>query len=175
MIHSDPPRKRARISVRELVVLSLMAAIMFASQVAMAALPNIEPVTVILMACALVFGWKTLYPLYVFVLLEALLYGFTIWVVNYLYVWLVLVTATILLRRVASRVFWAVIGGAFGLLFGALCAIPYFFIGGWTMGFSYWVAGIPFDLIHCVSNAVLVFALLPLLTKLLNKLTLDRR
>lgn len=173
MTNSDPSRG-SRISVRELVLLSLMAAFLFAAQVAMAALPNIEPVTVMLMACALVYGWKTLYPLYVFVLLEALLYGFTIWVANYMYVWLILVALTILLRRSESRALWAVVAGAFGLFFGALCAIPYFFIGGWRMGFAYWVAGIPFDLIHCVSNAVLVFALLPMLTKLLRQLSARR-
>lgn len=171
MTISDKPKKKPNISVRELVILSLMAAMMLAGQVAMAALPNVEPVTVILMACAIVFGWKTLYPLYVFVMLEGLIYGFSIWFFNYLYVWLVLVAATVLLRRMESRVFFAVVGGVFGLLFGALCAIPYFFIGGWAMGFSYWVAGIPFDLIHCVSNAVLVFLLLPPLKKLLLHLT----
>ncbi len=171
MTISDKPNKKPNISVRELVILSLMAAIMLAGQVAMAALPNIEPVTVVLMACAIVVGWQTLYPLYVFVMLEGLIYGFSIWFFNYLYVWLVLVAATVLLRRMESRVFFAVVGGVFGLLFGALCAIPYFFIGGWAMGFSYWVAGIPFDLIHCVSNALLVFLLLPPLKKLLIHLT----
>ena len=31
------------------------------------------------------------------------------------------------------------------------------------MAFSWWVSGIPYDVIHCVSNTVLVFALfLPL-------------
>lgn len=171
MTASDKPGNKPRIGVRELVVLSLMAAMMLAGQVAMAALPNIEPVTVILMACALVFGWKTLYPLYVFVLLEGLIYGFSIWFFNYLYVWLVLVAATVLLRKAGSRVFFAVLGGVFGLLFGALCAVPYFFVGGWAAGFAYWVSGIPFDLIHCVSNAVLVFFLLPPLEKLLRRLT----
>ena len=44
------------------------------------------------------------------------------------------------------------LAAAFGLLFGALCTVPYFFIGGPSMAFTWWVAGIPYDLIHCVSN-----------------------
>lgn len=38
------------------------------------------------------------------------------------------------------------------------------------MALSYWVAGIPFDLIHCVSNTVLVFVLLPPLVRLVTGL-----
>ena len=46
-----------------------------------------------------------------------------------------------------------------GLLFGALCSLPYFFVGGWQMAFSYWVGGITFDLAHCAGNFVLTLAL----------------
>ena len=53
--------------------------------------------------------------------------------------------------------------------FGALCAIPYFFIGGWQMAFSWWVSGIPYDVIHCVSNTVLVFVLFPPLRRALER------
>ena len=56
------------------------------------------------------------------------------------------------------------------LCFGALCAIPYFFIGGWQMAFSWWLSGIPYDVIHCVSNTVLTFVLLPPLRTLLERL-----
>ena len=52
----------------------------------------------------------------------------------------------------ASHGFFCVLAAAFGLLFGALCTVPYFFIGGPSMAFTWWVAGIPYDLIHCVSN-----------------------
>ena len=52
----------------------------------------------------------------------------------------------------ASHGFFCVLAAAFGLLFGALCTVPYFFIGGPSMAFTWWVAGIPDDLIHGVSN-----------------------
>ena len=55
------------------------------------------------------------------------------------------------------------------LCFGALCAISYFFIGGWQMAFSWWVSGIPYDVIHCVSNTVLVFVLFPPLRRALER------
>ena len=65
--------------------------------------------------------------------------------------------------------------GVFGLIFGALCAIPYFFIGGWSTAVSWWVAGIPHDIIHCVSNVVITLVLFPPLRKALSKLKIDIR
>lgn len=164
------PSKKPRLAVPELVTFALIAALAFGGQVVMAPLPNIEPVTVIFMACAVVYGWKSLFPLYVFVLLEGLVWGFNVWFVNYLYVWPVLIIVTVLLRRFESRALYAAIAGAFGLFFGALCALLYIFIGGWEMALAYWVAGIPFDLIHCVSNAILAFLLMPAMVKLLRML-----
>ena len=156
--------------LREMLLLALLGAMMMATQVALAALPNIHLVAVFVILAALLFGWKSLCSVYIFVLLEGLIYGFSMWFINYLYVWTVLAILAICFRKNRSRWFWTAVSGIFGLLFGALCAIPYFFIGGWAAAFSYWVAGIPFDLIHCVSNAVLTCILLMPLYRLCTKL-----
>ena len=55
----------------------------------------------------------------------------------------------------------------FGLLFGAMCAIPYFFVGlldggivtGVRTAFAWWVAGIPWDITHAIGNFVLMMVL----------------
>lgn len=156
--------------LREAILLALLGALMMATQVAMAALPNIHLVAVLVILAALLFGWKALYSVYIFVLLEGMIYGFSMWFLNYLYVWTVLAVLAVLFRKNRSRWFWAAVAGIFGLLFGALCAIPYFFIGGWAAAFSYWVAGIPFDLVHCASNAVLTAVLLMPLYRLCTRL-----
>lgn len=159
-----------KMKLREMVLLALLGALMMSTQVALAAIPNVHLVGVFVILAALLFGWKALFSVYIFVILEGLIYGFSMWFVNYLYVWTILTIIAICFRRNRSRVFWAAVSGIFGLLFGALCSIPYFFIGGWAAAFSYWVAGIPFDLIHCVSNAVLAFVLLMPLYDLCMKL-----
>jgi energy-coupling factor transport system substrate-specific component len=151
-------------------LLALMGALMVGAQAAMAPLPNIEPVSLLLICCTLVFGGYALYACYTFVLLEGLLYGFGLWFFNYLYVWAILVGLVLLLRKNTSPLFWAVISGIFGLCFGALCAIPYFMIGGWQSGVAYWISGIPYDLLHAVGNAVLAAVLVRPLTKLLFRL-----
>lgn len=146
--------------LREMVLLAMISAMMVATQVAMASMPNIHLVAVFVILAAMLFGWKALWSVYLFVVLEGLIYGFSMWFVNYLYVWTVLAVIAVLCRRNRSPVFWAAVSGIFGLLFGALCSVPYFITGGWAAGFSYWVAGIPFDLVHCAANAALAAVLL---------------
>ena len=65
-----------------------------------------------------------------------------------------------LLRKQNSPYIWVTISGFFGLIFGALCAIPNLIISGIGAAISYWIAGIPFDIIHAVGNfavALLLF------------------
>ena len=81
-----------------MVLFGILGALTFAAKVAMAALPNIEPVSLFVMLFAAVFGWKALYPEYLYVTMEILFYGIQIWNIYYLYIWLVLLVAAVLLR-----------------------------------------------------------------------------
>ena len=147
-------------TTRKLVALSLLAAVMVGLQVALAALPNIEAVSLLVMVYTVVLGSGVAYILAVFVVLEMLLCGVHTWVLSYLYVWAVLAALAWLLRRMESRLGWALLSGAYGLSFGALCALVYLPVGGWRMFAATWVAGIPFDLLHCAGNfgmALLLF------------------
>ena len=87
-----------RLTIREITLFAVLGALTFALQVAMAPLPNIEPVSLLVMIYAATFGWKCLYPVYVFVVMEILFYGISTWNVYYLYVWTVLAFAAILMR-----------------------------------------------------------------------------
>lgn len=158
-------------TTRQIVTAGLLAGLLFALQVAMAGLPNIELVTLLLILYTLY--TPKLVPLTVsaFILLEGVTYGFGIWWLHYLYVWPLLVFLTHLLRRKGSRVMWACFSGAFGLCFGALCAIPYALTGGLYAGISYWISGIPFDLLHCAGNTALMFGLFKPLSRCMRMLT----
>lgn len=154
-----------KLTVREMTVLAVLGALTFALKAAMMALPNIHPVAVFIIAGTICFGWRMMYAVAVYVMLEGLVYGFGIWWISYLYIWPLLVCVTMLFRKTEGRLFWAVVAAVFGLCFGALCSIPYLFIGGWTAAFSYWLSGIPFDIVHCIGNFAVVFALLPSLIR----------
>lgn len=152
-----------KLTPREMAVLAMLGALTFALKVAMMGLPNIHPVALFIIAGTMYYGWRMMYAVLVYVMLEGLVYGFGIWWISYLYIWPLLVCVSMLFRNVKGRLFWAVTAAIFGLCFGALCAIPYLVTGGWTAAFSYWVNGIPFDLLHCAGNFAMVFVLLPTL------------
>lgn len=151
---------------KDIVIVGIMSALLITLQVGLSFLPNIELVSLLIILSTIIYGWKTLYIIYIFVLVEGLIYGFGIWWINYLYVWTVLMLLTMIFRNKRSPFFWAILSGAFGLSFGALCSIPYFFIGGAPMALSGIISGIPFDAIHCISNYAIALGLFSPLYKL---------
>ncbi|MBQ1985699.1 MAG: hypothetical protein II230_05275 [Clostridia bacterium] len=149
----------------------ILGAILLVSQIALAPLPNIEIVSVLVVLFTLVLGKYVAYTLSVFILLEGLVYGFGLWWFSYLYIWTILAIITFFFRKMESRLGWALICGFYGLLFGTLTSFPTFVLSGFAVGVAYILSGIPFDLIHAVANFLLAFLLLPVLRKLLEKLT----
>lgn len=160
-----------RMSISDIATIGVMVATLEAAKIAMSFLPNIEIVTLLIMLYTICLGKKTIYAIFVFVLIEGCLYGFGVWWIMYLYIWPLLSLITYVLRKQNSTIVFACISGFFGLFFGALCSIPYFFIGGASMGFSYFVAGISFDIVHCISNVVLCLILWHPLYTVLRRLT----
>lgn len=157
-----------RLSTRDICALGLIAALMEGSKLALASLPNIHINAVLIILAAVFFGWNAMYSVGVYVMLEGILFGFGLWWVSYLYAWPLLCAVCVLLRRNDSALLWAVVAAAHGLLFGALCSLPYFFLGGWSMAFSYWISGIPFDLAQCAGNFLLTLVLYKPLKKALS-------
>ncbi len=162
--------KKGRAALRDLVLFATLGAATFAAKMAMAALPNIEPVSLMVMLFAVTFGRRAFYPIAVYVSLEFLTFGLNIWSVCYLYVWAVLAVAAWALRRMRSALGWALLSGTFGLFFGLLCALTEVFIGGWAFAFSWWVSGIPFDLLHGAGNFVIALTLFNPLRRLTERL-----
>lgn len=158
------------LSAREIVLYALLGAVMYAGKMAFAFLPNIEPVSLLLILYTLVLGRKALWPIYVYVALEWVTWGFSTWSINYLYVWLILYGLTRLCRNMTSPFHWAILAGAFGLCFGLLCAPVYFFIGSWGYALSWWISGIPYDLLHCAGNFTMTLVLFTPCLKILQKL-----
>ena len=131
-------KRKNRLTVRDIALFGVLGALTFAMKFAMAWLPNIEPVSLMILVMAACLGWKALYPVYLYVALEILVYGIGQWNLCYLYVWAILAVAAILLRKTESPLLWALLSAVFGLAFGALCGIADIFIGGRYIP-GYWV------------------------------------
>jgi energy-coupling factor transport system substrate-specific component len=159
-----------RLTIREITLFGMLAALTFGAKWIMAGLPNIEPVSLMVMIFGAVFGWKALFPVAVYVTAEILFYGLGTWNINYLYVWPILALAACFMRKQRHPLYWALLSGVFGLLFGALCTPVDLAIGGIGYAVSKWVSGIPFDLTHCAGNFVIALLLFKPIRDLTEKL-----
>lgn len=140
---------------RKIAADGLFAAVLFALQVSMLHLPNIELVSLTVILYTLVFGKRVLNILITFTILEGIFYGFGIWWVSYLYIWPILAGLTALLRHFDAPDWgYGILSCLFGLSFGFLCSLPYI-AGGPGAMFAWWIAGIPFDLMHGISNLII--------------------
>ena len=162
-----------KIKTNEICLYGLLGALLFVLKFAMSSLPNIEPVSLLLISYTIVFGIKVLYPLAIYILLEITIYGFGFWSIGYLYIWFVLVIVVTAIHKISNNknpFLWALISGIFGLIFGALYIPLYIVSGGFTFAITWWISGLPYDIIHCVSNFVLCMILFKPITNTLLKL-----
>ena len=149
----------AKGKIRELALYAVLGALTFGAKFAMSGLPNIEPVSLMVMLFGAVFGTQAVYPIGVYIAMEFLVYGPGLWNLCYLYIWFVLAAAAYLLRKMESALGWAVLSGGFGLAFGLLCAPVDMVAGGAAYAMGKVITGIPFDIAHCVGNFVIALTL----------------
>ena len=163
------PTQSKGITLKELAFLGVYSALIIAFKEIMNVLPNIEPVTVMLMALTCVFGIKALLPVCVFSFIQILLHGFHLWNMMYLYVWAILVLISLCflplhklieaktgkLSPVLLTVLWTVLASVYGICFGAICSIPYFVTLGIEGAISWIVSGFAYDILHCIGNGVI--------------------
>lgn len=158
-----------------MVIFALLGTIMFLSKILMEFLPNIHMLGMLTMLYTVVYRRKALIPLYVFVLLEGVFAGFSIWWIPYLYIWTVLWGITMLLPKnmppKVAVVVYMIVCGLHGLCYGTLYAPFQAIAFGYNLkGTLAWiVAGLPWDAIHMVGNIILGSLIVPL-SKLLIKL-----
>lgn len=148
---------------------------MYCSKIIMEWAPNIHLLGMFTMTYTLTYRAKGLIPIYIYVFLNGLFSGFAVWWIPYLYIWAVLWGVTMLLPKktpdkIAAFVY-PVICGLHGLAFGTLYAPAQALLFGFSFKqtIAWIISGLPFDVIHAVSNLCAGLLVLPL-TKLLRKL-----
>ncbi len=166
------------LTIQDIATIGMMVAIIEVCKVVLMGLPNIELTTFWVIMFSIYFGNKVFWAIPVFILLEGTMFGFHIWWFMYLYMWPSLALLARILKRIDSVMVYSILSSAYGFLFGFFCAIPYVVIGtveggvvnGLYTAFTWWVAGIPYDLIHGVANFVLMFVLYKPIRTIMNKM-----
>lgn len=165
--------RKYRSNLHYVATIGVLVALIEACKLAMAHIPNVELTSFWLIIFTVFFGRKAMIAVPIFTIIEGAIYGFGLWWVMYLYAWPILVLLAYVMKKNDSALPFALLSGLFGLSFGFLCAIPYVFAGSPTPGlayaFGYWVAGIPFDLLHGIGNFVLMLVLYRPVTSVMKK------
>lgn len=164
---SKNSKNSLKISIQDIALIGMMTAVIEVSKLMLSFLPNVELVTFWIIMFTLFFGPKVIYAIIVFNLIEISIYGVQTWVIMYFYIWPLLALIVYLFRKQNSLWFFSILSGLFGLLFGAFGSLPYIVIGavdggirsGLLMAFNWWVAGIPFDIVHGVANFAIMSVL----------------
>ncbi len=172
--------QRNKLSVRDLVLFAVLGAMMFLTTFALQMLPNIHLLAMFIATFTLTYRARALIPLYIFILLDGVFYGFALWWLPYLYVWLplwgvMMLAGRLRLPRKAQVPLYMVLCGLHGLSFGVLYAPAQALLFGLNFQETIkWIlAGLPWDLAHGIGDFVSAVLVLPLheLLKRLEKQT----
>lgn len=164
-----------KLKAKEIAVFAMLGTLMYVSKMLMQWLPNIHLLGVFIVASTVVYRAKALYPLYVYVFLDGLFSGFSVWWLPYLYVWTVLWAFAMILpknmnKKIKPFVYMGT-SGLHGFLFGTLYAPVQAIVYGFDFKttLAWIVAGFPFDITHGISNIICGTLICPLIM-LLQKL-----
>lgn len=172
MSHSSALHRR----IREMVIFAMLGTLMFCSKLAFEAIPNVHPLALLIVTYTVIYRWKALIPIYIFVFLTGIYSGFALWWIPYLYLWTVLWALTMLLPKnmppkvcvFVYPILCSIHGMAYGTLYAPAQVIMYF-NGDFSKMWQWVATGIPYDIIHMIGNfaaGTLVYPLVQLLKKL---------
>ena len=147
---------------------------MYASKVIMEILPNVHLLGVFVVAITVAYRKKALYPIYIYVFLNGLFSGFSMWWIPYLYIWTLLWGAVMLLPKniptKARPIIYMSVCALHGFLFGTLYAPAQAIMFGLDFKATVaWIAaGLPWDFVHGVSNFFCGILICPIISVLKN-------
>ena len=154
--------------IRDTILFSMLGAIMLISKLIMEFLPNIHAIAMFISVFTLVYRWRALIPIYVYVSLSGVFYGFGVWWYPYIYIWAILWAFIMLIPKRLSIKKKVIISSVLCALHGLLYGILYVPFQALAFGLNFkgaiaWViAGFPFDILHMFGNIAMSFLILPL-------------
>jgi energy-coupling factor transport system substrate-specific component len=164
--------RKGKVTIRDIALVAVWAALTFASKLVLAPIANVELVSLLLAVFTVVMGLERgVCAALVFATLtvfESTCYGAGDWIVLYYINWpLLTLLAKMFLRKTSGEIRAAVLLGLFGLLFDVPSAGIKLVLFGPAYAATYFVSGIPFDVMHGAANFVTaLFLYRPLVQRL---------
>jgi len=156
--------------VRDLVIFAVLGSMVFVSRFVTQILPpNVHIVAALLATYTIVYRWRALIPLYIFVILDGAFRGFEPWWIPFLYVWLPLwaifmVVGKIKMRKETQIPLYMFLCALHGMAFGTLFA-PFHALWlnlSWDQMLAWISAGLGFDIAHAIGNFAAGLLIIPL-------------
>ncbi len=161
----------------EIALIGILAALNIASRIFLQGLPNIKPVTSIIIISVLMFGLKFGVELsIVTTIVSNLFLGMGIWTFFQILAW----TIICLLSDIINKAFihskhepplflMALFAFLMGYVFGFFVSLDKLMIGGLKLFIIYYLSGLSFDTLHAIGNFGFYFVCFPLMKKIFTR------
>lgn len=157
-----------RYNTYRLTFLALLATFAIIGRNAMAFLPNMQPVTAIIIITGLLLGISDAVLLTIIVVLVSNMYlGMGIWTISQIISWGTIGILSGMLKKLKKNIpLWLIsIFGLFsGYFYGFVISLMMYQIAG--RFWPYYIAGLPFDTYHAIGNVIFITFLYPIISVL---------
>jgi len=164
------------LNIYKITLLALLAALGIVGRLALSTIPNVQPVTAMIIIAGFLIGpLSALLLAFLMTFLSNMILGMGIWTIWQIISWALIGILSGWLGKIFPQIplFWIVIYGIFcGYLYGFIISLTTYQISG--MFWPYYLAGLPFDTNHAIGNAVFIILLYPTITYLLKKYANNR-
>ena len=149
---------------KHLVYAAFSVALLAVSNYIFSFIPHVEVTTFLFIVLTFYLGKDMIMVAEVFALIHIAQYGIHYWSIFYLYIWLIPVLITLLLKdKTKSMIVYAIVAGIFGCLYGTFTVLVTFPLG-WRTTLAWWLSGLLWDVTHGICN----FAVMLVLYKPIN-------
>ena len=170
----NPGKTLRRNRVRRLAADGMLCAAAIVGRIALNVLPNIQPVTALLILMAAYIGaWDAVLSAAVIVLVTNLYLGMGIWTVYQMIAWgFIALVSALLFRKKHNRfalLGWGILSGfIYGAFISVMSCRTVYSGSSPSTYLAYWLTGLPFDIYHAVGNAVFVWFLQPVFERIIK-------
>lgn len=160
---------------KRIALLGILTSLIYVGRVSFSFLPNVQPMTTILVIITLTMGIKdSLIIAMLSLIITNLNMGFGVWTVAQMVSFTIILVIVSLFKSVYHRlpvIVMAITCGVLGLLYGfciSLVQAPFF---GWVSFIPYYISGFSYDCLHALGNFIFYMILSPILIPLIDKRT----
>ncbi|WP_223703516.1 ECF transporter S component [Sutcliffiella deserti] len=158
-------------STKKIALLGVLIALCVVGRLAFASIPNVQPVTAIIIICSFWMG-----PITGLILAAGstvatnMVLGSGTWTISQIIAWSIIGILSGVIGKWFKKTPVIILGiyaGICGLIFGFIMSLERLVIG--KLFWPYYLAGLPFDINHAIGNMVFFIILFPVLSRLLKE------